>query len=153
MRKRQHPRLSLARRLTAARTRDNMAPTSEGLDLCLGGTCMRTAFHMLRALSAPIICTLALLATPVGAAGVGRADLQAQEFGAQATERSSAPGGIVRLEISRVESPTFEGQSFGTVGQYEKLAGRAYGEVDPGDPRNAVITDVGLAPRNAAGMV
>jgi hypothetical protein len=43
--------------------------------------------------------------------------------------------------------------SFGPVGQYEKLAGRAYGEVDPGDPRNAVVTDIGLAPRNAGGKV
>src|SRR5262249_3631496 len=38
-------------------------------------------------------------------------------------------------------------------GQYEKLVGRAYGEVDPSDPRNALITDIALAPRNASGMV
>src|SRR5262249_21352921 len=29
----------------------------------------------------------------------------------------------------------------------------AYGEVDPLDPRNSVITDIGLAPRNARGNV
>lgn len=40
-----------------------------------------------------------------------------------------------------VESPTFDGMSFGTVGQYEKLRGRADGEVDPLDPRNKQITD------------
>ena len=62
-------------------------------------------------------------------------------------------GGITRLELSRVESPTFEGRSFGAVGQYRKLVGRAYGEVDPNDPRNAVIVDIDLAPRNAAGRV
>ncbi|MBV9544364.1 MAG: hypothetical protein JOY61_08290, partial [Chloroflexi bacterium] len=89
----------------------------------------------------PIICTLALLATPLGVAG------------AQAMQPSTAPSGIVRLEITGVESPTFDGQTFGNVGQYEKLTGRAYGEVDPDDPRNAVITDLGLAPRNARGMV
>src|SRR5437879_189410 len=62
-------------------------------------------------------------------------------------------GGITRLEITRVESPTFEGRSFGSVGQYEKLVGRAYGEVDPNDARNSVITDLDLAPTNANGMV
>jgi hypothetical protein len=39
------------------------------------------------------------------------------------------------------------------VGQYEKLVGRAFGEVDPAAPRNAVIADIDLAPRNARGMV
>jgi hypothetical protein len=62
-------------------------------------------------------------------------------------------GGITRLDITRVESPTFDGRSFGRVGQYEKLVGRAYGEVDPKDPRNAVIVDLDLAPTNANGMV
>ena len=42
---------------------------------------------------------------------------------------------ITRIQITRVESPTFEGTSFGGVGQYEKLVGRAYGEVDPADPK------------------
>ncbi|HYL36651.1 MAG TPA: alpha/beta hydrolase domain-containing protein [Bryobacteraceae bacterium] len=60
---------------------------------------------------------------------------------------------ITRVTITSVQSPTFDGTSFGTVGQYEKLVGRAFGEVDPNDPRNAVITDIGLAPLNANGMV
>ncbi len=60
---------------------------------------------------------------------------------------------IVRIVITRVESPTFGGASFGEVGQYEKLVGRAFGEVDPADHRNAVITDISLAPRNSSGMV
>jgi hypothetical protein len=62
-------------------------------------------------------------------------------------------GGITRLEIIRVESPTFEGRSFGDAGQYQKLIGRATGEVDPTDPRNSVIADLSLAPTNAHGMV
>jgi alpha/beta hydrolase family protein len=66
---------------------------------------------------------------------------------------SGAQARIVRIEITRIESPTFEGRSFGEVGQYEKLVGKAFGEVDPADPRNAVIVDIGLAPRNASGMV
>lgn len=66
---------------------------------------------------------------------------------------SAAQARITRLTIARVESPTFEGRSFGSVGTYDKLVGRATGEVDPKDPRNAVITDIALAPRNARGMV
>jgi hypothetical protein len=65
----------------------------------------------------------------------------------------SASARITRVTITSVQSPTFEGASFGNVGQYEKLVGRAFGEVDPNDPRNAVITDIGLAPLNANGMV
>jgi len=36
---------------------------------------------------------------------------------------------------------------------YEKLRGTAYGELDPLDPRNEVITDIKLAPVNERGMV
>ncbi|RYE13973.1 MAG: hypothetical protein EOP45_20370, partial [Sphingobacteriaceae bacterium] len=60
---------------------------------------------------------------------------------------------IVRIEITSVESPTFEGRMFGKVGPYEKLKGRAYGEVDPNQPQNALITDINYAPRNNRGMV
>ena len=65
---------------------------------------------------------------------------------------------ITRIVIDRArsESPTFEGRAFGpngSVGQYEKLRGKAYGELDPADPRNAVITDLARAPRNARGKV
>ncbi|MEO8718421.1 MAG: alpha/beta hydrolase domain-containing protein [Burkholderiales bacterium] len=55
---------------------------------------------------------------------------------------------ITKVEITSVESPTFEGAAFGAVGAYEKLRGKAYGELDPADARNAVITDLELAPRN-----
>ena len=65
----------------------------------------------------------------------------------------SAEARIARIEITRVESPTFGGVSFGTVGTYDKLVGRAFGEVDPRDPQNAGIQDIELAPRNAHGMV
>jgi hypothetical protein len=60
---------------------------------------------------------------------------------------------VTSLVITRVESPTFDGAAFGAVGRYEKLVGRATGEVDPADPRNALIVDLGLAPRNSHGMV
>jgi hypothetical protein len=60
---------------------------------------------------------------------------------------------ITRIEITSVQSPSFEGTRFGATGPYEKLVGRLYGEVDPNDPLNAVITDIKLAPANARGMV
>jgi hypothetical protein len=66
---------------------------------------------------------------------------------------SPAEARITKIEITSKESPTFEGKSFGTVGQYEKLFGRAHGEVDPKDRRNAVIVDIANAPKNARGMV
>ena len=59
----------------------------------------------------------------------------------------------ILIDPDRSESVTFDGLSFGSVGQYEKIRGIAYGEVDPSDPRNAVITDIELAPVNAQGMV
>ncbi len=70
--------------------------------------------------------------------------------------RPTAAGSGIRsivIDPARSQFPTFGGLSFGAVGQYEKLRGAAYGEVDPSDRRNAVITDIGLAPVNARGMV
>ena len=66
---------------------------------------------------------------------------------------SPADARIIRLEILSVQSPTFGGLSFGSVGTYEKIFARAYGEVDPSDRRNSLITDIDLAPRNSSGMV
>src|SRR6266576_2529121 len=36
---------------------------------------------------------------------------------------------------------------------YQQLTGRAFGELDPNDPHNTIITDIGLAPKNANGKV
>lgn len=60
---------------------------------------------------------------------------------------------ITRLEVVSTQSPTFGGTSFGAAGQYEKIFLRAYGEVDPADRRNGLITDINLAPRNSVGRV
>ncbi|MGB9369599.1 MAG: alpha/beta hydrolase domain-containing protein [Xanthobacteraceae bacterium] len=65
---------------------------------------------------------------------------------------SPADARITRLEINTVE-PAFGGQAFGTTGAYERLLGRAYGEVDPNNIKNTIIQDIALAPRNARGMV
>ena len=60
---------------------------------------------------------------------------------------------VTKITVTSIESPTFGGTFFGSVGQYEKLIGTVTGEVDPNDRRNEVIVDVKLAPRNARGMV
>ena len=60
---------------------------------------------------------------------------------------------ITRIEIERVESPAFGGASFGKAGPYEKLVGRAHGELDPRDELNRGIVYIDKAPLNAAGRV
>ena len=60
---------------------------------------------------------------------------------------------ITKIQITAKESPTFGGYSWPGVGQYEKIVGKAYGELDPNDPKNSVIVDLKLAPRNAKGRV
>src|SRR5579863_9547644 len=39
------------------------------------------------------------------------------------------------------------------IGLSEALTGRFYGELNPKDPHNAIITDIQFAPKNARGMV
>jgi Alpha/beta hydrolase domain len=65
----------------------------------------------------------------------------------------SAQAKIKKIVIDTKVSPAFNGASFGSAGQYETLAGRAFGELDPKDSHNATITDIQLAPRNANGKV
>ncbi len=65
----------------------------------------------------------------------------------------TAQARLIRIEITSRQSPTFEGKVFASVGAYEKLMGKAYGELDPNSPQVAAITDIQLAPRNARGMV
>src|SRR5437762_1204737 len=65
---------------------------------------------------------------------------------------SASDARIVRLEITQT-TPAFGGRNFGEVGAYERVIGKAYGEVDPQSPSNTIIQDLSLAPRNARGMV
>jgi hypothetical protein len=74
-------------------------------------------------------------------------------FGILAAGATQAQARITRIEITDVQSPTFDGAVFGSTGQYEKLVGKVFGEVDPADPLDAGITDIRLAPRNARGAV
>ena len=59
---------------------------------------------------------------------------------------------VTRVVIDQKTSPAYDGKSFGGVGKYEILTGRAFGELDPKDPHNAIITDIQFDTRNARGM-
>jgi hypothetical protein len=76
-------------------------------------------------------------------------------FAAALFATSPADARITKIEIdaARSQSPTFGGYSWPGVGRYEKIVGKAHGEVNPSDPKNAAIVDIGLAPRNARGNV
>ena len=66
---------------------------------------------------------------------------------ALAAAPAAASAEVVRLTVE-------QRQPFANATQpYEKLTGRFFGELDPKQPQNAVITDIELAPRNARGMV
>ncbi len=57
---------------------------------------------------------------------------------------------IVRIEIvSREASAAANAAGIA----YETIRGRAHGEVDPADPRDGLVQDLGFAPRNARGRV
>ena len=59
---------------------------------------------------------------------------------------------IVRIEITSTE--VYDGaKKFGDAGEYIKISGWAYGEVDPSNSLNSIIQDIQLAPRNVRGKV
>src|SRR5438552_50687 len=59
---------------------------------------------------------------------------------------SSSEARVTRIIIDRTVSPASlpTGQDI----PYQTLTGRAFGELDPNDPHNAIITDIQVAPRN-----
>src|SRR6266852_1942285 len=85
------------------------------------------------------IVRLGLVCFLVAACGIGAA--------------TTAQAHVKKIQITAKESPAFGGYSWPGVGQYEKIAGKAFGELDPKDPKNAVIVDLSLAPRNSRGKV
>lgn len=56
---------------------------------------------------------------------------------------------VTRIVIDQTVSPAFcKGDScasYGAAGQYEQIAGRAFGELDPNDPLNSLIQDIQLS--------
>jgi hypothetical protein len=71
----------------------------------------------------------------------------------QAAAIASSLAEVTRFEILRSEKPALQGRTFGERGTAEKITGRATIAVDPDDPHNSIIADVGLAPRNPNGRV
>jgi Alpha/beta hydrolase domain len=59
---------------------------------------------------------------------------------------------VTKITITS-RTAAFNNQSFGATGPYEKIKGIASGEIDPKDRRNALITDIQFAPKNAHGRV
>ena len=60
--------------------------------------------------------------------------------------------GLTKLDI-KTRKPFAGGDTFGKVGRYEQIDGVAHFAVDPNDSDNAVIADIGLAPRSDYGLV
>ena len=59
---------------------------------------------------------------------------------------------VTRFEVTQ-RRPLAGGRAFGDAGRYEELLGRIHLAIDPQHASNRAITDVELAPRNAAGRV
>jgi alpha/beta hydrolase family protein len=59
---------------------------------------------------------------------------------------------VTRVDVQRRED-VLGGKTFGDVGAYEKVVGKVHFAVDPKNPRNKVIADLDLAPKNARGQV
>jgi hypothetical protein len=63
---------------------------------------------------------------------------------------------VTKIVIDQTASPAFcrDGKCpvYGAAGQYEQIAGRAYGELDPKDPLNGLIQDIELS-KDADGKV
>lgn len=72
--------------------------------------------------------------------------------GSDNDDTPAPPAAAPQLKLSITATEDFPG-SYGSVGAYERLTGSISGEVDPKDPKNAVIQDLALAPVNARGMV
>src|SRR5262245_53700279 len=59
---------------------------------------------------------------------------------------------VTKFVIEKRE-PFANGHEFPVTGAYEKLVGKAYGEVDPKSALNKIIVNLDQAPRNAKGRV
>jgi len=73
----------------------------------------------------------------------------------------AAAGSVVALDsqarVTTIQitstTPAYGGVAIGSVGAYERIVGKAFGEVSPTDSHNSIIVDVGNAPKNARGNV
>jgi hypothetical protein len=84
---------------------------------------------------------------------MGTVSLLALSAAAILVAAPDADARVTKIQITSRQSPTFGGHAFEGVGPYEKIVGKAFGELDPKDPKNAVIVDIQLAPKNGNGKV
>ena len=64
----------------------------------------------------------------------------------------TAEARVTRIEVAQ-RVIVADGQSFGSAGAYEKLAGTVHFAIDPKDPDNAIVFDLDAAPKNARGEI
>ena len=93
----------------------------------------------------PLACGMVLLAL----AGCGGSDDDDNNNNSGATT-AATPRQTLAITAQQDFTP---GVSYGQVGAYEQISGTLKGEVDPKDPKNAIIQDLDLAPVNDRGMV
>ena len=86
------------------------------------------------------------------ATGAAALALLAAACGGDDGDTPTTPAATPRLTLAITATEDFTG-TYGDVGAYERLTGTVSGEVDPNDPKNAIIQDLKLAPVNARGMV
>ncbi len=79
--------------------------------------------------------------------------LRAAALAASLGLAAPAAAEVVAFERQGSPTPAFEGREFGAAGRYERITARASLALDPANPRNAVIADIGQAPRDAQGRV
>ena len=96
----------------------------------------------------PLLGVVAVgLAATGGVVGCGQSQLESQTATA-----APAHSRVTHLDITSRQS-AFGGRSFGEIGEYEILLGRATAVADPQAALNIGIVDLDKAPRNDAGLV
>jgi len=71
---------------------------------------------------------------------------------AASVAQAGGPTGIQKVTIQST-ALAFGGYSFPDVGTYTVIKGYALDAINPADPKNSMLTDLALAPRDANGMV
>ncbi len=60
---------------------------------------------------------------------------------------------VTKIVVESTVDPDATLAATGPAGAIKRVSGRAYGELDPANPLNAIIQDIQLAPKNAKGKV
>jgi hypothetical protein len=60
---------------------------------------------------------------------------------------------VRRFDVVSIESPAFDGRTFGDVGQYQKITAKVTIAIDPDHELNQGIVDLDIAPVSADGLV